>query len=398
MRSTNSLRVFVTSAPGLEQILAAEIRNLGFSTAEVIEGGVSVTGTLEQVYALNLHLRTASRVIVRVAEFHASTFHELERRAKRVDWSQYVGAGAGARFRVTCRKSRLFHSDAVAQRFAESVAKQVPGVLVSSADRDVLDNPEGDDADAGHEQLFIVRLAHDNCVVSVDSSGQLLHRRGYRQATGKAPLRETLAAAMLIGSGWDSTATLIDPLCGSGTIPIEAALMARRIPPGMNRAFAFQNWPSYESAEWESLVGKSRDEICPAGGLIAGSDRDAGAVDSARANAERAGVSENVVLEVRAISDVDFPVGNGSVVTNPPYGVRVGERGPLRNLYAQLGKTLRSQAPGYTIGLLSADTMLESALDIPLAEVFRARNGGIPVRFLTGHLESGLGRREPETR
>ncbi|MEO7684574.1 MAG: hypothetical protein ABIU86_11655, partial [Gemmatimonadaceae bacterium] len=228
--------------------------------------------------------------------------------------------------------------------------------------------------------------------------GQLLHRRGYRQATGKAPLRETLAAAMLIGSGWDSTATLIDPLCGSGTIPIEAALMARRIPPGMNRAFAFQNWPSYESAEWESLVGKSRDEICPAGGLIAGSDRDAGAVDSARANAERAGVSENVVLEVRAISDVDFPVGNGSVVTNPPYGVRVGERGPLRNLYAQLGKTLRSQAPGYTIGLLSADTMLESALDIPLAEVFRARNGGIPVRFLTGHLESGLGRREPETR
>lgn len=373
------------SAPGLEQILAAEIRNLGFSTAEVVEGGVTLTGTLEQVYALNLHLRTASRVIVRVAEFHASTFHELERRAKRVDWSQYVGAGARARFRVTCRKSRLFHSDAVAQRFAESVAKQVLGVLASSADRDALDNPEGDDADAAQEQLFIVRLAHDNCVVSVDSSGQLLHRRGYRQATGKAPLRETLAAAMLIGSGWDSAATLIDPLCGSGTIPIEAALIARRIPPGMNRAFAFQNWPSYESAEWESLVGKSRDEIRPAPGRIMGSDRDEGAVKSACHNAQRAGVSENVLLEVRAISDVDFPVGNGSVVTNPPYGVRVGERGPLRNLYAQLGKTLRSRAHGYTIGLLSADTMLESALDIPLAEVFRAKNGGIPVRFLTGH-------------
>ncbi len=373
------------SAPGLEQILAAEIRNLGFSTAEVVEGGVTLTGTLEQVYALNLHLRTASRVIVRVAEFHASTFHELERRAKRVDWSQYVGAGARARFRVTCRKSRLFHSDAVAQRFAESVAKQVLGVLASSADRDALDNPEGDDADAAQEQLFIVRLAHDNCVVSVDSSGQLLHRRGYRQATGKAPLRETLAAAMLIGSGWDSAATLIDPLCGSGTIPIEAALIARRIPPRMNRAFAFQNWPSYESAEWESLVGKSRDEIRPAPGRIMGSDRDEGAVKSACHNAQRAGVSENVLLEVRAISDVDFPVGNGSVVTNPPYGVRIGERGPLRNLYAQLGKTLRSRAHGYTIGLLSADTMLESALDIPLAEVFRAKNGGIPVRFLTGH-------------
>ena len=145
---------------------------------------MSVAGALEQVYALNLHLRTASRVIVRVAEFHASTFHELERRAKRVDWSRYVRPGSRARFRVTCRKSRLFHSDAVAQRFSESVAKQVPGVLVSSADRDALDNPEGDDADAPHEQLFIVRLTHDNCVASVDTSGQLLHRRGYRQATG----------------------------------------------------------------------------------------------------------------------------------------------------------------------------------------------------------------------
>lgn len=345
---------------------------------------MNVTGTLEQVYALNLHLRTASRVIVRVAEFHASTFHELERRAKRVDWSRYVRPASRTRFRVTCRKSRLFHSDAVAQRFSESVAKQVPGVLISSTDRRVIDNSEGDDADTAHEQLFIVRLTNDNCVVSVDSSGQLLHRRGYRQATGKAPLRETLAASMLIGSGWNSTEPLIDPLCGSGTIPIEAALIARGIPPGMNRAFAFQDWPSYEGAKWESLVERSRDEIRPAAGSIMGSDRDEGAVRWAVENAERAGVSDNVLLEVRAISDVDFPAEAGCVVTNPPYGVRVGERRPLRNLYAQLGKTLRSRAPGYTIGLLSADTMLESALDIPLTEVFRARNGGIPVRFLTG--------------
>lgn len=347
-----------------------------------------MSGTLEEVYALNLHLRTASRLIVRVAEFHASTFHELERRAKRVDWSQYLHPGSHARFRVTCRKSRLFHSDAVAQRLSEAVAKQVPGVLIASADRDPPDGLEGDDAETATEQLFIVRLTHDNCVVSVDSSGQLLHRRGYRQATGKAPLRETLAAAMLIGSGWDSTATLIDPLCGSGTIPIEAALMARRIPPGINRTFAFQNWPSYESAEWESLVEKSRDEIRPSTGPIMGSDRDDGVVKSARENAERAGVSDNVVLEVRAISNVDFPAGGGWVVTNPPYGVRVGERRPLRNLYARLGKTIRSRAGGYMIGLLSADTMLESALDIPLAEAFRARNGGIPVRFLTGWANS----------
>lgn len=339
--------------------------------------------SLEQVYELNLQLRTASRVIVRLAEFHASTFHELERRARRVRWSEYLRSGSRARFRVTCRKSRLFHSDAVAQRFAESVLEQVPGVVVASAHRDGADVVDSDESDTGHEQLFIVRLTHDNCVVSADSSGQLLHRRGYRQATGKAPLRETLAAAMLIGSGWDGRAPIIDPLCGSGSITIESAFMARHIPPGINRTFAFQKWPGYESTKWESLVAGAREQIRPAVGLIMGSDRDAGAVQSAQANAERAGVSESVLLEVRAVSAVDFPPSAGWIVTNPPYGVRVGERRALRNLYAQLGKTIRSRAHGYTLGLLSADPMLESALEIPLTEVFRTRNGGIPVRFLT---------------
>ena len=387
------VRVFVISAPGLEQILASEIRKSGFRGAETVEGGVSLTASLKQVYELNLQLRTASRVIVRLAEFHASTFHELERRARRVRWSEYLRPGSRARFRVTCRKSRLFHSDAVAQRFAESVLKQVPGVVVASTPRGPDDVVDGDELDTGHEQLFIVRLTHDNCVVSADSSGQLLHRRGYRQATGKAPLRETLAAAMLIGSGWDGRAPLIDPMCGSGSITIESALMARRIAPGINRAFAFQDWPSYESTKWESLVARAREQIQPAVGPIMGSDRDAGAVQSAQANAERAGVSESVTLEVRAISAVDFPRSRGWIVTNPPYGVRVGERHALRNLYAQLGKTIRSRAHGYTLGLLSADTMLESALGIPLTQVFRTRNGGIPVRFLTSRADDATDER-----
>jgi putative N6-adenine-specific DNA methylase len=281
----------------------------------------------------------------------------------------------------------LFHSDAVAERFLESVAKQVPGVHISSARAHTSDSDTVDEPDDAPEQLFVVRLAHDDCVVSADSSGQLLHRRGYRMATGKAPLRETLAAAMVIGSGWDSSAPLIDPLCGSGTIVIEAALIARRIPPGMNRAFAFQEWPSYDRDKWNSLVARSSDEIRPAVGAIMGSDRDAGAVQSARVNAERAGISENVLFDMRAVSAVDFPLAPGWIVTNPPYGVRVGERRTLRNLYAQLGKTVRSRASGFTIALLSADTMLESALAIPLSEIFRARNGGIPVRFLKGIAE-----------
>jgi len=383
-RTKNPLSIFIISAPGLEEILASEIRNLGIANAEAIEGGVNLAGSVERLYELNLCLRTASRVIVRVAEFHASSFHELERRAKRIEWSEYLQPGARARFRVTCRKSRLYHSDAVAERFAESLAQQVAGVSISSTNSTSPENAEMDEVDDVPAQLFIVRLTHDNCVVSVDSSGELLHRRGYRQAMGKAPLRETLAAAMVIGSGWDSSVALVDPLCGSGTIAIEAALIARQIPPGMNRAFAFQEWPSYDSMKWKATLARSVDRIQPSASVIMGSDRDAGAIQSARSNAERAGVSEIVELDVRAISSVDFPPAPGWVVTNPPYGVRVGERRTLRNLYAQLGKTIRAKARGYTIALLSADAMLESALEIPLAEVFRARNGGIPVRLVKG--------------
>ncbi|HVD60661.1 MAG TPA: THUMP domain-containing protein, partial [Gemmatimonadaceae bacterium] len=225
-KSNVSLEIFAVAAPGLETILARELEDLGIIGAEVVEGGVSFRGNIAQLYEANLALRVASRVIVRVARFHADSFHELERRAKKIPWNEYLAPGARVRFRVTCRKSRLYHSDAVAQRFADAVNARIGNVSIETATDD------DDSADAAPTQLFIVRITHDDCVVSVDSSGELLHRRGYRLATGKAPLRETLAAAMVLASGWDSTRPLIDPMCGSGTIAIEAALLARGIAPG----------------------------------------------------------------------------------------------------------------------------------------------------------------------
>lgn len=364
--------------------MAKEIEQLGIAGATQVEGGVIFRGGLTQLYEANLHLRTASRVIVRVAEFHASSFHELERRAKRIRWGEYLRSGARASFRVTCRKSRLYHSDAVAERFANAVAQQVEGVAVSSAANAPADDAEDAASEEAASQLFIVRLTHDNCVVSADSSGELLHRRGYRQALGKAPLRETLAAAMVIGSKWDHRSPLVDPMCGSGTIAIEAALMARRIPSGINRAFAFQEWPGYDAGGWDSVKAGAQDRIDlgDIGALLA-SDRDDGVVKSAVGNAERANVRNDIDFQVRPVSALEPPPGPGWLVTNPPYGLRVGERAPLRNLYAQLGKVVQSRANGYTIAVLTADRMLESMLQLQLEEVFRTRNGGIPVRFVT---------------
>ncbi len=375
--------MFAVSAPGLEEMVASELHQRGITGAAPVDGGVNFSGNLAHLYDANLSLRTASRIVVRVDEFHASSFHELERRAKRIRWEEYLGPGSRARFRVTCRKSRLYHSDAVAQRFSEAVAKRVEGVAVSAAANESVD--EGDDEvnDSTPAQLFTVRIAHDNCVVSVDSSGALLHRRGYRQATGKAPLRETLAAAMVIGSGWDGRSPFIDPMCGSGVIAIEAALIARRIAPGISRSFGFQEWPNYDCGLWELLREKAREcAISEGTGVIMASDRDDGVMKSARSNAERAEVSDCVEMQVKPISAIELPKGPGWIVINPPYGVRVGDHGALRNLYAQLGNIVRGQARGYTIAFLSSDVMLESQLRLDLEEVFRTRNGGIPVRLM----------------
>ena len=356
------------------------------SRRRVEEGGIAWSGDLRSVIAANVGFRIASRVLVRVAEFEAQSFIELERWGRRIPWSLSVAPGARVRFRVTCRKSRLYHSDAVAQRLADAVSRAVAGVRTES------DSPGDDEVlDRDDSSLFVVRFFRDRCTVSADASGALLHRRGYRQATAKAPLRETLAAALVAASEWDGIAPIIDPMCGSGTIPIEAALAARRIPPGALRTFAVERWPGVPA----ELVRAVRSELGAsslgaAPGAIVGSDRDAGAIESARGNAERATVAADVQLGVHAISAMRLPEADrGWVVTNPPYGVRSGDSARVRDLWAQLGNVLRRQAPGWRVTLLSPDAALERQLQIPLHVVARTTNGGIPVRIISGEVPRG---------
>ena len=381
----NRVDAFAVTAPGLEAICAAEAADLGVRP-QVGEGGVAWRGSMESVARANLWLRTASRVLVRVAEFKASAFYELELAARRVAWDRFVTPRSTVRFRVTCKKSKLYHSDAVAQRLADAVTRCVPGLkVVTSKSADVGDGADEPDAEQEREQLFVVRLFHDVCTVSADTSGALLHRRGYRQQLAKAPLRETIAAAMLLGAGWPADAPLVDPMCGSGTIAIEAARMARRIAPGRDRDFSFRAWPEFEASVWATLVDETRSgELPRAAAPIAASDRDAGAIDASRANAARAGVESDVAFAVAPISALEPPPGNGWLISNPPYGVRVGERDRLRNLYAQLGNVARARLGGWTVGLLLADRRLESQTGLELRESFATRNGGIPVRMVVG--------------
>lgn len=396
--TAGAIPLFAIAAPGLEPLVAGELSALGASGVAAEAGGVAFVGGLDAIYAANLHLRTASRVIARVASFRATAFHELERHARRIPWQVYLAPGRRARLRVTCRKSRLYHSDAVAERFVDAIARHVGGAAGTAIDHAREEDDAGADpgdparaadgaADGAEAQLFIVRFAHDQCTVSVDTSGALLHRRGYRQAVAKAPLRETLAAAALLGCGWRGDTPLLDPMCGSGTIAIEGAMLARRMAPGRARRFAFMGWPEFDAGTWERLLARALEAERPAAGVpIQASDRDAGATAAAASNALRAGVRGSVEITTRAVSAMTPSAATGSIICNPPYGARVGESGKLRNLYAQLGTVVRDRCSGWTLGLLSADPVLERQVGVPLEPRLTTSNGGIRVRLMCGRI------------
>ena len=373
-------RFFAVTAPGLKQVAAGEMERLHLSLVRSEEedtaGGLEFEGELVDLYRANLHLRSVGRVLLRAGEFYAAAFPELRRKAGRITWERWLSPGQPVALRVTCHKSRLYHSGAVAERIAGAISDrlgQQPPI-----------QPFEERSDQKLPQLIIVRLVNDLCTISIDSSGEGLHRRGYRQATAKAPLRETLAAGMLLASAWDTLSPIWDPFCGSGTIPIEAALIALNMPPGRLRRFSFMGWPGFNSSHWQDLldeVGKQiKDDIPP----IWASDRDSGAMTMAQANADRAGVGEYISFTGQSISSASPPPGNGWVVTNPPYGLRISAGKDLRNLYARLGDVLRQKCPGWQVAILSNDERLLNTTHLLFRERISTVNGGVPVKIALG--------------
>ena len=387
----------VVCPPGLEDLVADELVALGARPERTGRGSVSVGLTTRRLYAANLFLRCATRVLVRIDRFTARSFADLERHITAIDWSPWLPSDAVPRFRVTTRHSRLWHDGAVGERFAAG--------FPASGDRD--DGPvdpgpgaelAGDDGGTG--PLVVVRGLDDRFTVSVDASGAPLHERGWRKATAKAPLRESVAAGLLASAGWDPSSALVAPRCGSGTIAIEAALLAAGPPAAAGRDLALRAWPSFEPGTWAS-VGADADQLraeapVPDGTgppRIVAADRDAGAVEAARANAERAGVADRIEFRVAPVAALEPPTGTppsrstGLVATNPPWGGRVGG-GDLRNLYATLGNVAAERHPGWEIGVLVADRSLARQVRPGLGERLHLELGGRSAHWLVGRLPS----------
>lgn len=345
---TDILDIFLVGIPGLEAELAAEAEELGFGPVRFIAGGVELRGSWQDVWRANLMLRGASRVLVRIGTFAAPSLRDLEAGARRFPWLDFLAPREAVRLDVTCRKSRVAHAGAAAQKVERALRSAQ--IFVS---------PEA-------AVSLKLRIERDMCTVSVDSSGAPLHKRGNKVAVGKAPLRETIAALMLRRCGYVAGETLIDPFCGSGTLPIEAAEITAGLAPGRARSFAFERLPSFNGALW----AKMRSEVRGDGGQVAtilGFDRDAGAISSARKNAARAGVACS--FEQQAVSDLARPVGDpGLVICNPPYGARIGNPRALTAVYAALGDRLRADFRGWRCAVLTSERSLAHATGLPFLE------------------------------
>ena len=358
------MEIFLVATPGLEQPLADEARALGFDPRPQ-PGGVSFTGGWPDVWRANLELRGATRVLVRIGAFRALHPAQLDRRARRFPWAEWLPPDLPLRIEATSRASRIYHAGAITQR-------------IEAAIRDTLGAPIAADAPL----TLKVRIEDDLCTLSLDSSGESLHRRGHKQAVGKAPMRETMAAMLLRECGYRGEEPVLDPMCGSGTFVIEAAEIACGLAPGRDRDFAFRHLPGFDPAAWAALRS-ARPAPRATPHLFRGSDRDPGAIRMSLENARRAGVGDCTRFEALPVAELTRPDGPpGLVIVNPPYGARIGSPGPLLGLHAALGEALRRAFGGWRVGLVTTDPRLARATGLPFGPPGpHIAHGGLRIRL-----------------
>ena len=318
---------------GLESVLKREIQDLGYEIVQVEDGRVTFSGELDAVCRSNIFLRTAERVLLKVGSFRAETFDELFERTKEIPWENYIpGDGKFWVAKAASVKSRLFSPSDI-----QSIMKKAMVERLKSTYR-IQWFPE-----TGASYPVRVFLMKDTVTVGLDTTGTSLHKRGYRPVAGKAPIAENLAAALIKLTPWKKDRILVDPFCGSGTFPIEAAMMAANIAPGMNRSFLAEDWTNViPKKSWYDAVNEAQDMIDDNIETdIQGYDADGEVLRAARRNAEEAGVAHLIHFQQREVKDLSHPKKYGFIITNPPYGERLEEKETLPRIYREFGETFR---------------------------------------------------------
>lgn len=315
---------------GLEAVLKREIYDLGYEITKVEDGRVTFEGDEEAICRANIFLRTAERVMIQVGRFKATTFEELFQGIKNLPWEEYIPEDG----KFWVKKASSINSKLFSPSDIQSIAKKA---MVERMKQKYHKEWFKEDGAAYPVRIFLLK---DEVTVALDTSGDSLHKRGYRTMTSKAPLTETLAASLIMLTPWRKDRILVDPFCGSGTFPIEAAMIAANVAPGMNRDFTAEEWTNLIDRKlWYECVKEAEDMIDTTVKVdIQGYDIDGDVIKAARENAKRAGVEHMIHFQQRAVADLSHPKKYGFIITNPPYGERLEDKADLSELYTQIGQ------------------------------------------------------------
>jgi putative N6-adenine-specific DNA methylase len=398
---------FAVSARGIERVTAGELEQLGAVNIKPVVGGVHFEGDMLLLYRASLWLRTASRILKTLREFAAQSSEMLYSQARRVRWEDYLDASktfaVQATIEAAARSEQQRRGPDSSRRPShpprgrgfdrrpprKGIDNSMYAALkVKDAIADRLRREQGQRPNVDKEFPDILVHAHfaeGRCILSLDATGSSLHERGYRGYGAPAPLKETLAAAIIELTGWDGHVPLFDPMCGSGTLVIEAALKAMKMAPGLaRRKFGFQRWPQYDGAAWQEIVDDAKRQRQPAPkDSIFASEIDASQLTVAMENAKRAGVEEAVVFKEGRFEEAVPPSTTpGVVVFNPPYGARLGQNAELQSLYEKIGPVLNDRFAGWKAFILAGNLPLARHINLPATEKFRLNNGPIECRLL----------------
>lgn len=366
MSSSDDFEIFLVGLPGLEAVLGQEAQSRGFAQVQTVPGGVTCRGGWSEVWRANLEMRGASRVLVRIASFRAPHLAQLDKRSRKVDWGAFLRSDVPVTVEASSKRSRVYHTGAIRQR-VEGALRDKLGVQIS----------------AEASLCLRVRLDDDLCTVSIDTTGDPLHKRGHKLAVNKAPMRETMAAQFLMACGYKPGEPFVDPMCGSGTFVIEAAEISVGLQAGRSRSFVFSQLPSFDPVAFDALKA---DPAAPdqSKTLAWGSDRDAGAIEMSLANAERASVLSRTAFQHTSISDLQRPDTSetGLVLVNPPYGDRIGDKKRLIALYGAFGRVMKERFAGWRVGLITDDHQLAKATGLPFKKpTSPIPHGGLKVKL-----------------
>lgn len=382
MQFTLSTRfnMVATTQQFLEPVLADELRRLGAEDIFKHNRAVSFYGNLETLYKANLCTRTALKILIPFKKFNARNEYDLYDEVKKIEWEKYLDVDGTLAIHTSLSTEFFNHSQFVSQKAKDAIVDRF---------RDKFGRRPSVDTENPHLSIAI-HIVRDQITISFDSSAESLHRRGYRTEQTLAPINEVTAAGMVMLTEWDGKGAFIDPMCGSGTILIEAALYARNIAPGLFRKhFGFMHWKGYDAVLWEKLVAEAKSRIKETDTVFMGSDKTFRAIEIARANIERAGLDEDIRVSNKRFEEVKPPQGvNGLVIMNPPYGERLPIE-EIGNFYKEIGDKLKQDFQGYTAWIISSNVAALKRVGLAASQRLPLFNGPLECKYYKFELYKG---------